>query len=160
MENKTATKYEFWDMFRFTKDGKPKSSVLVNSFSLSLAVLIVTGLAYWFLIDVIEGIVVDRGCPIWLANTLESLVPALIATGLFLSLTFLFKNKAYVFYAYLWNLFYAILFIGAVLLFVDEADRGFLLRLSLMIIPAPLLLGLVGSFLLGIFLPNRKRRIT
>ena len=84
----------------------------------------------------------------------------MIATSLFLSLTFLFKNKAYVFYAYLWNLFYAILFIGAVLLFVDEADRGFLLRLSLMIIPAPLLLGLVGSFLLGIFLPNRKRRIT
>ena len=142
-------------MFRFTKDGKPKSSVLVNSFSLSLAVLIVTGLAYWFLIDVIEGIVVDRGCPIWLANTLESLVPALIVTCVFLSLIFLFKNKAYVFYAYLWNLFYAILFIGAVLLFVDEADR---------LSPAPVTddhtcaasVGAVGSFLLGYFFRTER----
>ena len=70
----------FWDAFRLTENGHVKSTLLLNSFCLSILFLAVYGAAFFLLTDPIHA---------WLAlapraveNLVSALLPALIGTAI------------------------------------------------------------------------------
>jgi hypothetical protein len=148
-------KNSFWDMFRFIKNGKPQSTVILMTFSYSLLFLAVYAIAYFFLIDLVEHLL--GGNPVWLANLLESLVPAIAGAAVCaLPMTFA-KEKQYIPMGYVWLILYALAaLIGMLVLLRDDADaRDLFLRLFAMTVPAPLLLG--GGLAVGLYRRWRKR---
>ena len=83
---------KFWSIFLFTKNGRVKSTFIVNSFSLSILFLAVYGLCYFMLIDPLNSLV-SAHLSTSLASLVESLVPALIGSVLCCSLFFVIKDK-------------------------------------------------------------------
>ena len=80
-EKEQARRVEsFWDAFRLTENGHVKSTLLLNSFCLSILFLAVYGAAFFLLTDPIHA---------WLAlapraveNLVSALLPALIGTAI------------------------------------------------------------------------------
>ena len=97
--------YSFLDIFRFTKDGKPKSSVIVNTFSLSLLYLVIYFLSYYFLIDRIHHALAPD-TSVWLYNCAESILPAIAGTMLCALPALWIQNKQYIIFAYGWLFLY------------------------------------------------------
>lgn len=145
---KKTSEYSFWDAFRFTKNGRVKSSTLVNTFSLGIAILAINAVAAWFLIDVVENLLGDKGLPVFLMNFLESLVPAIAATAICCGIQLLCKNKTYMFYGYLWNAFYLIVFVIANFVLLKGHDLAMLLQLTAMVTILPLAVGLTCTYLI------------
>ena len=143
MNNKTAekNKVEFKDFFRFTKNGKMKSGTVVYSFSLAVLFLIVYGAAYYFLIDVLGPL--TEGLPIFVSDLIGAVVPA-IAGGLICTIpVLLMKEKRYAVLAYLWLAVFAVLFliVMTAMLWKEPDALSIFIRLFLIMVPAPLILG-------------------
>lgn len=137
---------KFWNIFLFTDGkGKLKSTLLVNSFSLSLLFLAVYGLCYYFLIDIIQ-IGLGENAPVFLQNLLQCLVPCIIGTGACCSLFRLLKKKELVPAAYVWLILYALVMLIGTLVGMDAETRPFFLNFYMMIVPLPLALGTFLSF--------------
>ena len=137
----------FWSIFLFTKNGKVKNPLIIYSFSLSFVLLAVYGAAYWFLIDPVHHLF--SGAPAWLTGLAESLIPALAGSALLLLLQKATGNRVYIPAAYVWLLLYATVVIAWMLLTVPSGeDRAFFLDLFARVIPAPLILGGIPSWLL------------
>ena len=134
-------KLEFREFFRFTKDGKMKSGTVVYSFSLAALFLIVYGAAYYFLIDVLAPM--TQGLPIWASDTVGAVVPALVGGLVCLIPVLLLSEKKYAFFAYIWIAVFALAFLIAMLVQLkDEKDAlSVFLRLFVIMVPAPLLIG-------------------
>jgi hypothetical protein len=138
-EKKESKADKFWNIFLFTKNGKLKSTLIVNSFSLSLLFMAIYGLSYLMLIDPLENMLAAR-YGVALASFAESAVPALAGTVLCCSLFFVFRDKRLVPGAYVWLLLFSLrAFLSA--RHAAERDRGVFLSLYGMIVPAPLILG-------------------
>lgn len=137
---------KFWNIFLFTDGkGKLKSTLVVNSFSLSILFLFVYGICYYFLIDVIQhGL--GENAPVWLQNTLQCLVPCLVGTAACCSLFRLFKKKELVPAAYAWLILYAVVILVGTLVGMDADTRPYFLGFYAMIVPLPLALGTYLSF--------------
>lgn len=134
-------KNSFWDLFRFTKNGRPQSAVIVTTFSYSLLFLAVDMLCYFTLIDALNALL--GGGPAWLENLTESLVPA-AAGAVICSLPMLWaREKRYVPMAYVWLAGYALALLAAmtVALHGEPEARALFLRLYVMTVPGPILLG-------------------
>ena len=136
-----SDKFEFKDFFRFTKNGKMKSGTLVYSFSFAALFLVVYGAAYYFLIDVLGPL--TSGLPIIISDLIGAIVPAVIgACVLFLPLKMLSDKKPF-FFGYVWIVFFAVLFLAAmsILLKDDKEALAIFLRLFVIMVPAPLIIG-------------------
>ena len=68
-----------------TEEGKPKSTTLIYSFSLSLVFSILLLLCYLLLVDPIE--LGFTNSPVWVRQVLEYLVPGLLGVALCVSLS-------------------------------------------------------------------------
>ena len=134
-------KLEFREFFRFTKDGKMKSGTVVYSFSLAVLFLIVYGAAYYFLIDVLAPM--TQGLPIWASDAVGAVIPALIGGLVCLIPVLLLSERKYAVFAYIWIAVFAAAFLIAMLVQLkDEKDAlSVFLRLFVIMVPAPLLLG-------------------
>ena len=133
-EKEQARRVEsFWDAFRLTENGHVKSTLLLNSFCLSILFLAVYGAAFFLLTDPIHA---------WLAlapraveNLVSALLPALIGTAI-CALTHLICHPQTVLAAYGW-------------LFLLRGDHGasvLFLQLFGMMVPVPLLMGFGSSW--------------
>ena len=97
----------FWDAFRFTKNGRFKSTLLIYSFSLSFVFVAVYIAAYWLLIDPLE-----LGLRPYLSTRLltavESIVPALVGSLVCCVFHFTSHDKKMVLFTYGWIVLYAV----------------------------------------------------
>lgn len=129
----------FWNIFLPTKDGKVKSTLIVNSFCFSILCLGIYILAYLLLIDALHGALAEA--PVWLSNLASSLLPGLLGTAVCCAFHFLFREKKIVPAAYAWQLVYAVGAILWLLISLPAGDRAFAANLMLMVVPVPLLSG-------------------
>jgi len=134
-------KNSFWDIFRFTKNGRPQSAVIVMTFSYSMLFLAIDLISYFTLIDLMNALL--SGGPTWLENLAESLVPAIVGAVICALPMLWVKEKRYVPMAYVWLACYAVALFAAmaITLHAEPEARGLFLRLYLMTVPAPILLG-------------------
>ena len=142
---------KFWNIFLFTDGhGRLKSTTVIYSFFISVLFLAVYGVLYMLLIDALNDLL-GPGCPVWLANTVESLVPAILGSLLCNALFYAVKQKKLIIAGYAWLILYALVLLVGVLVGMDAGDWGMFLSLYALVVPAPILLGLG----LAIFLTNR-----
>lgn len=144
----------FWNIFLPTKDGKVKSTLIVNSFCFSVLCLAVYIVCYLLLIDVLHEVFAAH-TPVWLNNLIGSVFPALIGTAACCSFHFLFREKKIIPAAYTWQLLYAIGAILYILIGLPQETRAFAVNLLVMVVPAPLISGCALSAFL--YLRHRKK---
>lgn len=130
----------FWNIFLPTKDGRIKSTMIVNSFCLSILFLAVYICAYLLMLDGLDGLMAGK-LPVWLINIIESVLPALTGSMLCCVLHFVFKEKKLVPAAYTWLFLYMIGAVIYILAGLPKEDRVFAFQLMLMIVPASLITG-------------------
>ncbi len=139
-EKKETKADKFWNIFLFTKNGKVKSTLVVNTFSLSLLFIAIYSFSYLMLIDPLENILAAR-YGVALASFAESAVPALVGSVLCCSLFFVFKDKRLVPGAYFWLLLFSLFVLIYLFITLQSEDRGVFLSLYGRIVPAPLVIG-------------------
>ena len=134
-------KLEFKDFFRFTKDGKIKSGAAAYSITFAALYLVVYGAAYYFLIDVLAPL--TAGMEIWMSDLIGAVVPAIVGALICLIPLMLTSNRKNAFLGYVWLAVFALMFlIAMVILLKDDRDALMIfLRLFLIMVPAPLLIG-------------------
>ena len=147
MSDKTRKTY-FKELFRFTKDGKMKSGTVAYSISLAALYLVVYGAAYYFLIDVLAPL--TDGWPIWASDLAGAVVPALLGAVVLLIPVFLLYDRRWALYGYIWLGAFSLMFLLAmVVMLKSEPDAlDIFLRLFLIMVPAPLLIGGGTTFLM------------
>ncbi len=141
-----------------TEEGKPKSTTLIYSFSLSLVFVVVLLLLYILLIDPIElGLAKS---PTWVRQVLEYLVPGIVGVALCTSLSFAFRKRekmGLVAAAFTWVDILVLLVVVTMMFMVDSSDWATEYGLFMAIAGIPLLvsavLGTVASQLV-----YRKRK--
>lgn len=136
-----SEKLEFREFFRFTRDGKMKSGTVTYSITFAALYLVVYGAAYYFLIDVLAPMTADMA--IWLSDLIGALVPGLVGAIVCLIPLKLLFNKKPAFLGYVWIAIFAVLFlIVMIIMLKDDRDAlAIFLRLFLIMVPVPLLLG-------------------
>ena len=150
MSDKTekSGKIEFRDFFRFTKNGRMKSGTLAYSISLAALYLIVYGAAYYFLIDVLAPM--TAGWPMWASDLTGAVVPALAGALVLLLPVKLLYDRRWALYGYLWIAGAALVFLIAMLVLLKEDPEALsiFLRLFLVMVPAPIIIGGTSAWLL------------
>lgn len=145
-EKEQARRVEsFWDAFRLTENGHVKSTLLLNSFCLSILFLAVYGAAFFLLTDPIHA---------WLAlapRAVENLVSALLPrpdrdSNLRADPTD--RHPQTVLAAYGWLLLLALASLVTMLLLLrgDSGASVLFLQLFGMMVPVPLLMGFGSSW--------------
>ena len=132
---------ELKEFFRFTRDGKMKSGAFAYSITFAALYLIVYGAAYYLLVDVLAPI--TDGLPIWLSDVIGALVPGLVGALVCLIPLKLISNKKPAFLGYVWLSVFALMFLVAmcVMLKDDREALSIFLRLFVIMVPVPLVLG-------------------
>ena len=140
-KNEQEEKLKFKDFFRFTKNGKMKSGTVVYSFSLAVLFVIIYGAAYYFLIDVLAPL--TEGLPVWASDIIGAVVPALVGGIICLIPVYFLSERRYAVLAYIWIAVFAVmLLIAMVVMLKNEPDAlSIFIRLFVIMIPAPLLIG-------------------
>ena len=138
----------FWEAFLITKNGKVKSSLLMNSFCLCLLFMAVYGLCFWVLVDPLHALL--AGLPTGLENLFSALVPTLLGTGVCCLCWPLCKEKRTFTAAFFWMLLWAlaILLTMVVLMWGETGTMTLFLRFYLLLVPAPVLAGNAAAILL------------
>lgn len=136
----------FWAALFLTPEGKPKSAVLLYSFCLSLVYLAVYGIAYYFLIDLIET--AFAGSSVAMRNLLQSVVPGLAGTLVCCSLWFAIRDRRIVPAAYAWLCAFALAALVTMAILSDGEGFRIFLYFFLMLVPAGLVSGAAFSFLM------------
>lgn len=137
----------FWSIFLFTKDGKVKSPLIIYSFSMSFVLIAIYTVSYAFFIDPVHLLLLSS--PAWLVALLESLIPALAGCALLCLLQKIIVNKLFIPAAYIWLLAYALFILAWMMLSLENGDdREFFLALYARLVPAPVVIGGAGSWLL------------
>ncbi len=143
----------FWDAFRFTKDGRFKSTLLIYSFSLSFIFIAIYVASYWLLIDPIEfGLRPYAGAQ--LRTLAESFIPAILGALVCCIFYFTSHDKKMVLFTYGWLILF-VLVLGA-FAFVSFTPEEFSIAcmLALRFLVPPLGVGIFFAVLLYI----RSRR--
>ena len=140
-----------------TEDGKPKSALLIYSFSLALVFVVVFIASYMLLLESLENAFQAR--PVFVRNVVEYTVPAIVGCVPCLALSFAFRQrKNMVAAAFTWLDVIVIIMFVTMLFMVDRSDWATEYRLFLTIIGLPMLisavLGTVGSQMIY----RRRRR--
>lgn len=129
------------ELFRFSRDGKIKSGVFAYSITFAALYLIVYGAAYYILVDVLAP--VTDGLPIWLSDVIGAIVPGLVGAMTCLIPQKLIGNKKPAFLGYVWSAVFAIMLLIAMsVMLKDDPDAlSIFLRLFVIMVPVPLVLG-------------------
>lgn len=137
----------FWKTFLFTKDGKPKSSLMIYTFSLSFLFLAIYVASLFLLIDWMNPVV--ESWPPVLGNMLIALLGTTIGLLVGVVLHNTFTDKRLVFGAHLWLALYLIacLATGAVFLRGDAGLGEFISFFCWFFLPPVA----IGSALFGFF---------
>ena len=146
-ERAQARAESFWGAFRFTENGKPKSSFGVYTFSLSIAYAAVYFLCYEGAIRLLTGPL--SALPAWAANLLIA-VPAAAAGAALCCLPHrFFRDKRLAFGGHLWLCAYAlaVLVIMLAMLGFTPAFGAFAVFFAWFVLP-PVAVGTVASALL------------
>ena len=136
----------FWATLFLTPEGRPKSARLLYSFCLCILFAIVCGIAYFFLIDVIEA--AFSGAPVVVRNILESLIPGVLASAACCSLFFLFKDRQLVPLAYLWMWVFDVAILVTMAFLCTPGEYGMFLHFFASLALVPLLAGTAVAFCL------------
>ena len=131
-----------------TEEGKPKSTLLIYSFSLALLFLALIMISYWVLLEPLERAFASS--PVWVRNTVEYLVPAIVGCIPCVALSFAFKVRMnMVPAAFAWVFFIAMIAMVTMIFMVDPSDWVMEYKLFLAIAGIPMLvsafLGIVAS---------------
>ena len=137
----------FWSAFQFTEKGKPKSSLIIYTFSLSVLFAAANFLCYEGAIRLMTEML--SSLPAWGSNLIIALTASAAGTVLCCLPHFCFRDKRLVFGSYLWLCAYglAILVIMLILLGFTEGFVSFLTFFAWFVIP-PVISGGTVSFLL------------
>ena len=144
----------FWGIFLPTKNGKVKSTLVLNSFCLSILFLAVYAMAYLLLLDGLDAFLAGKASLFWI-NVLESLIPALVATFICNVLHFVFAEKRLVPAAFIWLLLYTLAVTAYLLACSPPEARSTTLKLLMMVVPPSVLSGCA----LSAFLYCRHRKL-
>ena len=125
-----------------TEEGKPKSTLLIYSFSLSLLFIVVFLVSYWLLLEPLEMAFASRA--VWVRNIVEYTVPAIVGCIPCVGLSFAFKEKMnMVPAAFAWMCGIALIALVTMVFMVDPADRAMEYGLFLAIAGVPMVLSAV-----------------
>lgn len=103
-------RYRFSDMFVMVRNGRPKSTLLLYSFSLSIVLVFLYGAAFMLLLAPLEEIFAVRlAFGAFAVNLMESLLPSIAATVLCVLLSFAIREKRIMPSAFLFIAFFAII---------------------------------------------------
>ena len=116
----------FWEAFRFTENGKPKSSLGIYTFSLSVLFAAVYALCYEGGISLMTEPL--AGLPAWASNLIIALISSAAGTALCCLPHRFFRDRRLVFGGHLWLCGYAaaILIVMLALMGFTEAFKSFL----------------------------------
>ena len=131
-----------------TEEGKPKSTLLIYSFSLALLFIVVFLVSYWLLLEPLEKALSDSS--VMLRNIVEYTVPAVAGCIPCVALSFAFKVRMnMVPAAFTWLCVIDLIMIVTMVFMVDRTDWATEYRLFLTIVGIPMLisaaLGTVAS---------------
>lgn len=143
----------FWDAFRFTKDGRFKSTLLIYSFTLSFVFTAIYIACYWLLIDPLEfGLRPYLGTQ--LRTLAESFIPAVLGSLLCCIFHFTSHEKKMVLCTYGWiAVFTLILGVFAFLSFTLE-EFAITCVIALRFLVPPLATGIL--FAAALYLRHRR----
>ncbi len=139
-----------------TENGKPKSALLIYSFSLALLFIVVFIVSYMLLLEPLE--MAFKNMSVFVRNLVEYTIPALVGCIPCLSLSFAFRErKNMVAASFSWLDVIVIIMFVTMAFMVDKGDWATEYRLFLTVLGLPMLisavLGTVGSQVI-----YRKRR--
>ncbi len=129
----------FWSVLFLTPEGRPKSAVLLYSFCLSLLYVIIYGICYFFLIDVIENAFVSASAV--MRNVFESVVPGVTGSIICCPLWFIVKDKRIVPAAFVWMCAYAVAALISMAFLCEGTEYSIFLYFFAMIVPVGLITG-------------------
>ena len=137
----------FWSAFQFTKDGKPKSSLVVYTFSLSILFALVYFLCYEGSIRLLTAPL--AALPAWAGNLAIALLASAAGAAVCCLPHRFFRDKRLVFGGHLWLCVYAaaVLVIMLAIMGFTEGFASFLVFFCWFILP-PTAVGTVASALL------------
>ena len=143
-EKEQARRVEsFWDAFRLTENGHVKSTLLLNSFCLSIVFLAVYFAAFYLLADPIHALL--SPAPLAVENLASALLPAAAGTAV-CGLTHLLCRPQTVLASYLWLLALAAAILIVMLLMLHGgAGTALFLSFYAILVPAPLVSGIAVS---------------
>lgn len=131
----------------FTPEGKPKSALLLYSFCLSLVFFVVYGVAYFFLIDVLENALAATAS-VTLRNIAQSIVPGLAGTVVCCLAWFIPGDKRLLPYTFLWLCAYAIILLVTMIFLLDTDQYAFFFAFFLRLVPVGVVSGTLASQIL------------
>ena len=137
----------FWGAFQFTENGKPKSSLIVYTFSLSILFAAVYFLCYEAAIRLLTGPL--SVLPAWGSNLVTALSASLLGAAVCCLPHRFFRDKRLVFGGHLWLCVYAAAVAVIMLAIMGFTDGfgAFLLFFAWFILP-PVLVGTAASALM------------
>lgn len=137
----------FWDAFRFTKDGRFKSTLLIYSFTLSFVFIAIYGAAYWLLIDPLEfGLRPYLGTH--MRTLAESFIPAVLGTLVCCIFHFTSHEKKMVLFTYGWIIVYVVVLWAFSFVTFTPQEMEIVHMLALRFLVPPLSTGIIGAALL------------
>lgn len=125
-----------------TEEGKPKSTILIYSFSLSLLFIVVFLISYWLLLEPLEMVL--QKSPVVVRNIVEYTIPAVVGCIPCVALSFAFKERMnMVPAAFTWLCVIDMIMFVTMVFTVDKSDWATEYGLFLAIVGIPMLLSAV-----------------
>lgn len=142
-----------------TEEGKPKSTVLIYSFSLSLLFMVVFLVSYWLLLEPLEKAL--QSSSVVLRNIVEYTVPAIAGCIPCVALSFAFKVRMnMVPAAFTWLCVIDLIMIVTMVFMVDRTDWATEYGLFMAITGVPMLLSaLLGTVASQVVYRRRKKAL-
>ncbi|MCD8078486.1 MAG: hypothetical protein LUE63_08980 [Lachnospiraceae bacterium] len=139
-------KNSFWKAFLFTKDGKPKSGLLVYTFCLSLGFLALYIISFAYVLTPLESVLTML--PTVLANLFGSLICSAVVLLVSALLHRLLSDKRLMFGTYVWLALYAVvvLITEGIMLWGDGATFRVFLDFFVWFMLIPVVTGLPFSY--------------
>ncbi len=134
----------FWMTLFLTPEGKPKSALLLYSFSMSLVFIVVYGIAYFFLIDVIEH-ALAASMSVAVRNVMQAVIPGLAGTLVCCLAWFIPGDKRLLPYSYLWLCAYALLVLITMIFLLGNEEYSVFFYFFMSIVPVGLISGMTAS---------------
>jgi hypothetical protein len=130
----------FWRTLFLTETGRPKSTVILYSFTLSFAFMAIYALAYGFMVKPIDEAL--KGLSVTWRNVLESVIPGLSGSIVCCGISLLIKERIIPAGAYIWHVVFVVIFLVAMIAEDAEVYR-FFLYFILLYVPVGLLTGTI-----------------
>lgn len=139
---------KFWSSFLFTKDGKPKSSLLIYTFCLSFVFVGLLLMAFWFLTDAQNAYL--SGLSPLLSNIITTLAISVCVILIGWIMHHFMKDKRLIFGTFIWLALYCVATVigEAIMLASEEGGFGIFMTFFVWVAIIPVLAGLVVFYFL------------